>query len=535
MERADDAKGAPTIAELKERFRQEPHSLPRIQELAVAFLARGENDEAIRVLTSIQPMPPDLKRQLFTALRKSERFEEAVACFPDEHRSPSVPFWLADRLGELYATVLNRQDEARVLCARAIALKPNESPAYANLARVCVHDVSMADGVRRAEAAAPPNASTERLHMGVATALVQVGRYDDAFEWLSRLATTYPESGQVFGLLGRVDYVLDRHADSERDFAKARAYGNARRESFPWMENLRYLWRTGNYDRLKAVLREDGAWVFGWPPGAEAFAVRDRTVLVKTDPNCGAAIQWSRVVPFLRQAGARAIVECRTPVKGLLERLDGVSQVVVPYDECPAVDEACVAFSLMCSLTESFESLTMMGPYLTAPPLTSSGWAGRVKRTDHRLHIGVAATTTDDMTEDDRFTRRSLPAAQIVRLTSIPGVVCHDLTISPGGLRSHGRQADCLDTADAATAMDLIVTVDTALAHLAGALGKPTLMLLPYFPDWRWGDNISGVLWYPSIRRFQQRAPGDWAPVVADVISEIESAQRLKRAGSIHA
>lgn len=154
-----------------------------------------------------------------------------------------------------------------------------------------------------------------------------------------------------------------------------------------------------------------------------------------------------------------------------------------------------------------------------------------------QVHVGVEWRTGDDVThKDDPYRRRAIELEQLAPLFALPGTMWHALNIGAAGRKDIAALPprvplndlaadlpDFVDTAAAISALDLVVTVDTALAHVAGALGKPTYLLLPYHADWRWGRGGPTVRWYPTVRAFRQPVPGAWGPVVGEVQAAIRA------------
>jgi hypothetical protein len=169
-------------------------------------------------------------------------------------------------------------------------------------------------------------------------------------------------------------------------------------------------------------------------------------------------------------------------------------------------------------------------PYFDVPQTVRRTWAERVRAAGDGVHVGLDWRPVDELTHrDNPYRRRTIPLRQLERLITMPGTTWHSLSAGEAASRESAeistalplsdvsaRATDCLHTGAITCALDIVVTIDTAVAHLAGALAKPTFLLLPYAPDWRWGQHET-ILGYPTIRPFRQPAPGEWAPVIADV------------------
>jgi ADP-heptose:LPS heptosyltransferase len=178
------------------------------------------------------------------------------------------------------------------------------------------------------------------------------------------------------------------------------------------------------------------------------------------------------------------------------------------------------------------DSIPDRGPYLHADPTRSAAWSAQLAP-DHRLKIGLAWAGSANH-KHDRY--RSMPLSAFAPLAKIPGTVFYSLQIGsaaeqakspPDGMNLIDRTSTLHDLADTAALianLDLVISVDTAVAHLAGALAQPVWTLLAFEPDWRWLLNRSDSPWYPTMRLFRQPAIGDWATVMDQVASALRQA-----------
>ncbi|HTH96692.1 MAG TPA: glycosyltransferase family 9 protein, partial [Stellaceae bacterium] len=201
----------------------------------------------------------------------------------------------------------------------------------------------------------------------------------------------------------------------------------------------------------------------------------------------------------------------------------------------PLVDIAwhCPLMSLPLAFGTALSSIPNAVPYIAPPAELLAPWRARVG-TASGLKVGLV---WQGQPKHRRDRDRSVPPAMLASLAEVPGIRYFALQKRgdgtgfdelPPALRQDGlttdlaqRFADYADTAAAIAALDLVITVDTSVAHLAGALGKPVWVLLHKVPDWRWGEAGENAPWYPSARLFRQREPGDWRPVVADLVAAL--------------
>ena len=250
-----------------------------------------------------------------------------------------------------------------------------------------------------------------------------------------------------------------------------------------------------------------------------------RTILVHAEQGFGDTIQFARYLPRLAARGARVVLACDARLTGWLGTLPGVAAAVPVDGTLPGHDAWIDQMSLPRAFGTRHDSIPAARGYLVADPVRQAAWwaglpAGR--------KVGVAWAGNPLHTNDRR---RSLPDAAVSALTSVPGISFINLQVgaraAAAGLPDLSpRLADFADTAALVANLDLVVTVDTAVAHVAGALGVPCWVLLPYAPDWRWGVGRTDTPWYASLRLFRQASPGDWDGVVGAVAAALDGWSR---------
>jgi len=257
-----------------------------------------------------------------------------------------------------------------------------------------------------------------------------------------------------------------------------------------------------------------------------------RDLLLVTEQGIGDVVQFARYIPLLADAGARVTISSQGGVKRLIETVPGVANVVVGRQRGPMLAE--MLMRLPVRFGTKLETIPWPGRYLNPPdhPYRLGD--------DGRLKVGLAWSGNPDHPRDHW---RSLPPESLEPLADCPGVTLFSLQVGatsdsrpdlPDGLAGRvddlaPRIADFADTAGLIDQLDLVVTVDSAVAHIAGALGKPVFVLLSYLSDWRWLEAREDSPWYPSARLFRQRTPGDWQEVVARVAEAVAALAGARR------
>jgi tetratricopeptide (TPR) repeat protein len=270
----------------------------------------------------------------------------------------------------------------------------------------------------------------------------------------------------------------------------------------------------------------------GWSPKVPRWEGRDPrglTLLLAAEQGLGDAIQFVRLARPLAARGARVIVQSPRLLAGLFRSAEGVAHVVAAGDPLPPHDAWLPLLSLAGVLGIDASSIPASVPYLAADPQRRAAAAAKLAPFAPSLRVGLAWAGNPRHANDRR---RSAPLSALLPLFDLPGVTWVSLQKVEGrGAMPATAEAsrlvsiDTLDDFDATTALvselDLVVSVDTSVAHLAGALARPTFVLLPYAADWRWRAGRSDTPWYPTATLFRQRAPGDWASVAADARAAI--------------
>jgi len=261
--------------------------------------------------------------------------------------------------------------------------------------------------------------------------------------------------------------------------------------------------------------------------------IRGRTLLVTAEQGIGDALQFIRFAARLAERGVRVVVQAPPKLCALLATARGVAATVSPGDPLPAYDGEIPLLSLPHRLGILGDDLAAPVRYLHSDPLWQADVGAELARNGARSrNIGIAWAGAAHYRND---ARRSMPLALLAPLLSLPGTTWYSLQKGPAesqaGQVSEARGMVPLDPAsdfprDAALvdALDAVVSVDTSIAHLAGALGKPVFVLLPYAPDWRWGITGNRTPWYPTARLFRQPAIGDWASAVASLHAALREA-----------
>ncbi len=272
-------------------------------------------------------------------------------------------------------------------------------------------------------------------------------------------------------------------------------------------------------------------------PAWDGSRARGKTLLLWGEQGLGDQIQGVRFAQHLAALGARVVVRCAPPLCALFAAAPGVSEVFGDADVLPRCDAHVPMLSVPYLLKLFDDSQYDMGNYLSS----SRPQSHAIARTSRRTRVGLVWAGSPGHINDHL---RSLPPSYLPSL--LEGVSAQWIALQVGGRASDLRHSavahnadvvnvapaltNFVDTANVLTALDCVVTVDTSVAHLAGALGVPTLLLLPFVPDWRWQLVREDSPWYSSVRVLRQPSPGDWASVIDRVHRELSAGGHARAA-----
>jgi tetratricopeptide (TPR) repeat protein len=360
-------------------------------------------------------------------------------------------------------------------------------------------------------------------------ALLDLGRYADALSAFDRALATAPGDAKAWNNRGRALQALNRHREAVESFIKAIAiaqdYADAHFNQALSLLTLgdftrgfaEYEWRWKRSGMSDARRSYRGALWLGEYPLAR------KTILLHAEQGLGDTIQFARYAPLLARAGANVILEVAPALRPLLSGLDGVTSVHARGEPLPAYDVHCPLGSLPLALNTAPASVPADIPYLRTDDAHIAKWRPAIEALPgKRVALAWAGNPSHP---NDR--NRSLDLKLLAPLLALEGVsfvsVQRELRAGDEELLARhpqlkhigGELADMADTAAVLALSDLLIAVDTAVVHLAGALGRTPWVLLPFSPDWRWRSQGESSLWYPQARLFRQSAIGDWPGVVA--------------------
>jgi Flp pilus assembly protein TadD len=462
--------------------------------LGLLAVRDGDFDAAVALLrqaAEANPLDAGIRRNLVRALLACGRFVEILA-------EASRALAMAPDDAELYyalGTALNgvgRPARACAAFARAIEIKTDHAPSWLNFgnASIDMDDLESAEALYRTAIRLDP--ALPEAHASLGYLLTRLGRLDDAIRSCETAISLRPDFARAHMNLATAVLL---GGDLMRGFAE-------------------YEWRKRD-DRYRRDFAPADTPVW------DGSDPRGRTILVRAEQGLGDTIQCARYLRLIREAGGMPILVCSPSLVPLIASMDGV-RAVPAGGPLPTHDAHIDLMSLPAAFGTTLDSIPFAEGYLSADPARIRAWNARLPP-GRKAGVVLAGNPTHP---DDR--RRSIPPEVAGRLPEIPGLSFINIAHGPAagrlGLPDLTQwMTDYAETAALVANLDLVVTVDTSIAHLAGALGRPALVLLPFAPDWRWMLERCDSPWYRSLRLFRQPEPGDWGSVLREVMGELGS------------
>lgn len=441
--------------------------LPKLFDLALHHIEEMDWTRAAEVLCKVlaaDPDNPDALHLMGVTAHRAGLSESAVGLIERAIRlKPREPRYYSN-CGEIYRR-MGKLDPAVAYLRQALLLDPQYSMAHGNLGSALLDQgktIQAIDSLRTAIRLDPGNAEA---HWNLSLALLVTGNFEDG-----------------------------------------------------WKE---YDWRWEANQKQAKRRYPQPQWDGSDPSGC--------TILLYSEQGLGDTLQFVRYVPLVAARAGKVVVECRPELRRLLESMPEIL-LAVTGESLPQFDVHLPVLSLPRVFGTTLENIPARVPYLLPRPDLVRWWQEQGGFDRDRLNVGLAWAGSRNHVNDRN---RSFPFDTFLPLLDVPGVVFYSLQKGDAAGSSPMQRintslvdltadlADFADTAALVSNLDLIISVDTAVAHLAGALAKPVWTLLPCVPDWRWMLERDDSPWYPTMKLFRQTIPGDWASVIRSVAEEL--------------
>jgi tetratricopeptide (TPR) repeat protein len=522
----------------------QPKHAQALHLLGVALSQQGNHTEALRFIDAarqIEGQSASIYNSRGNVLVTLQRFDEAVASYDKAIALKSdFPEAFCNRGGVLQE--LKRFDEALASYDKAIALKPNFAEAFCNRGltlqelnrfdeALASYDKAIALTPDYAEAFCSRGATLQALRR-LDEALVS---YDQAIALKSDFADAFCNRGAALQKLKRLDEALASYdqaialkpdyADGYRNRALARLLMGRYHEG--WKDN-EWRWEAKDFPSKRPNIRV---------PTWQGEELSGRHLLVFSEQGLGDAIQFVRYLPLLAERKCKITFLAPANLARLLRPSIQPVEIIDALGTAEGIDFQIALMSLPHRFNTELASIPSRVPYLKAEPELEARWKALLSTTSkpgisrHGCKVGIAWSGSAEHKNDHN---RSIPLSSWLPVLDVPitfvslqkDVRSDDAELLKARkdiLRFDGELTDFAETAGLISQLDLVISVDTSVAHLAGALGKPVWLLLPFVPDWRWLLDREDSPWYPSLRLFRQPQRDDWSSVFAKIEQELRA------------
>ncbi len=418
-------------------------------------------------------------------------------------------------------------DEAISYYRKAIRQNPNHAGAYYNLG-VAFQGKGLTDqAILYYEIAIGFNQEFTEAHHNLGVAFNEKGKFDEALLCFQRVLQLKPDHAGAYYSLGNTLVAKGQFNEAMQCYQKAIEInpGHADAQWSLGLINLRlgkfeegwkgYEWRW----ELKDVLPKRDFSQPMW----DGHDISGRTILLHAEQGFGDTLQFVRYAPLVAQRRAKVLVECQKELVSLLKNTEGVSGVIALGEELPDFDFHSPLLSLPLIFNTKLDTIPSKIPYIKADQALVQKWRDKIRPGKSTTKIGLVWAGNPKL----KFGHsRSCPIETFSTLARRNDITFYSLQKGeaeeqaknpPEGIKLIDTSEDIHDFSDTAAIienLDLVISIDTAVAHLAGALGKPVWVLLPFVPDWRWMMNREDSPWYPTMRLFRQPATDDWESVI---------------------
>jgi len=501
-----------------------------------ALRALGRSEEALMSFnraSELRPSDPNALLSKARTLSSLVRSEEALAQLDRVLETQPDLLEAHVQRGQIFEKT-RRYDEALACCDRAIALRPTSPELHVNRAVVLRKLDRHEDAIKAMDRVLAIRPADRKVLLFRARSLVDLGRFEDALRAYDKVMESNSDwvDGMVakaFALtrLGRFDEALkiyDRALLFEPDSVPVRSNrALALLMVGDFVNGLKEAeWRLERRDRRKRLRMHGGT---RWLGQEDLFGKR---ILVYSEQGLGDTLHFVRYVPLLAKTGARVILKVPAPLVPLLRGFPGTEAVLGPEDPFPPFDLHSPLMSLPLALGTRLDTIPANIPYISPKPDRDKIWKERLGP-PKAPRIGIVWSGNPNFTNDRT---RSLTLEKMLPLASA-GVELVSLQkelrdVDLGTLRANpqirhfGEQLnDFADTASLISLMDLVISSDTSVPHLAGAMGKPLWLMLSFSADWRWLLEREDSPWYPTARLFRQKRIDDWDGMVQRVTIEL--------------
>jgi tetratricopeptide (TPR) repeat protein len=530
------------VAAFQAVIRLKPGMFEAFNNLGIAQQAKGQLDEAIASFRQAMRLKPDLAEahnNLGAALKEVGQVDEAIAALRQAIRLKPDLADAHDNLGNAL-NYKGQLDEAIAAHRHAIQLKPDYPQAYNNLGNTLGAKGQLDQAIAAYRQAIRLKPDYAEAHSNLGNALGDAGQLDEAIASHRQAVRLKPDFAGAHSNLGsslknkgQLDEALAAYRQAialRPNYAEAHTGLSlallARGDFQRGLQEYEWRWKCKDFPSPRRNFAQ---------PQWDGRLLDGRVLLLHAEQGFGDAIHFIRYLPLVQQRGGRIVIECPSELQRLFQTIAGRCQIVTRGQPLPPFDLHCPILSLPLAFKTTMESIPAEVPYLLADPELVESWRQKLGDSAAGLKIALAWAGNPIVKGDQA---RSMSLDRLAPLSEAPGATFYSIQKGaaerqadqpPPGLSLVNLASELHDFADTAAvmcAMDLVITTDTSVAHLAGALGRPVWVMLQFMPDWRWFLDRDDSPWYPTMRLFRQTTPGDWLDVIRRVAKLLAKSKR---------
>jgi len=530
------------ILYIQKALRVNPENADGYYNLGNIFLEKGEFEEAVpffRKAIQINPHIAEAYINLGFAMQEQGNLDEALTYF---QKALQIDPAFIDGYYNLGNALREKGllDEALTAYRKALEIDHTFFMAWYNQGQILNEKGQFDEAAACYRKAIELNPTNPEIYNDMGIVFQGKGRFDEAIAWYKKALQIKPDFAEAISNIGNV---LQRKGEFQEALARYRKALQIDPQNIDAHFNMSLIFLiTGDFREgwkeyewrwhLKDFFRRSFS-----QPLWDGSDIKGLTILLHAEQGFGDTIQFIRYAPLVAEKGARVILESRSELKSLLEHIEGIEKIITPGEAYPHFDLQCPLMRLPYIFHTEIETIPSKTPYIKADASLVRKWSKRINHHDPVLNIGLSWCGNPDH-DNDR--NRSCSLETFAPLAQLSNVTLNSLQKGAGTKAFHlpeGMQlmdfteelTDFSETAALMENLDLIISVDTAIAHLAGALGKPVWILLPFVPDWRWMLHREDSPWYPTMKLFRETSPGDWKSVIDRIAEVIRNMQKNPR------
>lgn len=496
----------------------------------------SEAEDCYRRLIAIKPDCAEAYANLGNVLKDSDRLNEAESCY---RMALNIAPHLAGvhfNLGTLLQEA-GRLEEAEICYQHALQINPDFIEACSNLANTVKESGRLNEAEIYYRQALHIKPDSPDLHCNLGVILKDLGRFQEAQTSCLKALQMYPDFAGAHNNLGIIHKESGHLIEAEECYRRAlniqpdyaEAHSNlaitllSRGELKTGWKEMEWRWKTPQMQ---------SGWRHFSQPQWHGEDAKGRTLLIHAEQGFGDTLQFCRYASLAAESGLKVILEVQAPLVKLLRSLSGIDQVIELDETLPPFELHCPMLSLPLAFKSTLETIPSAPAYLKADRVQVEAWQKRLPvlpSEGYRVGLVWAGNSHTHWPQAALIDRqRSLSPEQLAPVLSLPGFSFFSLQKERAGTHDNlpiidfmHEMQDFSDTAALIVNLDLVITVDTAVAHLAAALGKPVWILNRFDSCWRWFREREDSPWYPTVRLFRQTKPGDWETMIDKIVVEL--------------